>query len=84
MLSKEEVAPCVRKLVFSTEVVDVHTHLFPPSHGQLLLYGPDQMLTYHYLVAEFLTAHDSTLAPEQFFSLSVTQQADLIWFHAPS
>jgi hypothetical protein len=35
------------------EVVDLHTHLFPPSHGQLMLWGIDELLTYHYLIAEY-------------------------------
>jgi hypothetical protein len=35
------------------EVIDLHTHLFPPSHGPLMLWGIDELLTYHYLVAEF-------------------------------
>ena len=34
------------------EVIDLHTHLFPPSHGDLMLYI-DELLTYHYLVSEF-------------------------------
>ena len=33
------------------QVVDVHTHLFPPSHRDLFLYGIDELLTYHYLIA---------------------------------
>lgn len=35
----------VRKAVREVKVVDVHTHLFPPSHGKLLLWGIDAMLT---------------------------------------
>jgi hypothetical protein len=30
------------------QVIDVHTHLFPPSHGDLMLWGIDALLTYHY------------------------------------
>ena len=42
------VARCVRDV----EAIDVHTHLLPPTHGNLLLWGIDELLTYHYLVAE--------------------------------
>jgi hypothetical protein len=34
-------------------VIDLHTHLLPPSHGGLMLWGVDELLTYHYLIAEF-------------------------------
>ena len=33
--------------------MDLHTHLFPPSHGALMLWGVDELLTYHYLIAEY-------------------------------
>ena len=32
--------------VASVKVVDVHTHLLPPSHGALCLWGIDELLTY--------------------------------------
>ena len=52
MLRVEEVAAVVERHVSEVRAIDVHTHLLPPSHGNLLLYGIDQLLTYHYLVAE--------------------------------
>ncbi|KAH8095171.1 hypothetical protein JL720_2449 [Aureococcus anophagefferens] len=39
----------VREVVDATDTIDVHTHLFPPSHGDLCAYGIDALLTYHYL-----------------------------------
>jgi hypothetical protein len=56
---------------------DVHTHLYPPSFRGLLLWGLDELLTYHYLVAE--TLRWLPLAPEDFFALGKRQQADLVW-----
>ena len=35
-------------------IIDVHTHLCPASFGHLLLRGIDELLTYHYLIAETL------------------------------
>lgn len=40
-------------MAWQVQVVDLHTHLFPPSHGRLMLWGIDELLTYHYLIAEF-------------------------------
>ncbi len=49
------VTAAARKAVAETPITDVHTHLFPTSHGDLLLWGADEVLTYHYLVAELFT-----------------------------
>lgn len=54
----------VREIVSSMPVIDVHTHLFPESHGSLLLYGIDELLSYHYLVAEYFMVADSSITPE--------------------
>ncbi|ETP01483.1 hypothetical protein F441_21273 [Phytophthora nicotianae CJ01A1] len=79
LATKEEVATFVREAVASVQIIDVHTHLFPPSHGKLMLWGINKLLTYHYLVAEFLqTAH---MQVEEFNSYSKEKQAGLIWQH---
>src|SRR3954466_12839234 len=56
---------------------DIHTHLFPPSFGDLCSWGIDELLTYHYLVAELFRS--SSIAPAQFWELSKRRRADLIW-----
>ena len=66
----EEVAMC-------TPVTDIHTHLYDPAFKELLLWGIDELLTYHYLVAEVFRYLD--LPYEKFWAMSKTQQADLIW-----
>ena len=76
-----EVTAAVRKAVAETAVTDVHTHLFPPSHGDLLLWGADEILTYHYLVAELFTVAPRELTFEKFWSLPKAAQADLVWEH---
>jgi len=73
----EDIDRCVRRVVDRAPIVDVHTHLFPPSFGKLLLWGIDDLLTYHYLVAEVLRA--VSMDPERFWKLPKPQQADLIW-----
>jgi len=67
----------VARAVDETPVTDIHTHLYPPSFGRLLLWGIDELLTYHYLVAEtFRSAH---ISMEPFWALARQEQADLIW-----
>lgn len=65
--------------VASAEVIDLHTHLLPPSHGALCLWGIDEILTYHYLVAEFFMTATPSLTPEAFYAKTKKEQADLIW-----
>ena len=67
----------VEVIVNSTPIVDVHTHLFPPEFNGLCLFGIDELLTYHYLTAE--TFRSARLSPDQFWKLSKTDQADLVW-----
>jgi hypothetical protein len=67
----------VEKIVSSTAVLDIHTHLYDPALGDLLLWGIDDLLTYHYLVAEVFRYYPEPY--EKFWILSKTEQADLIW-----
>ncbi len=67
----------IEDVVMSTPVIDVHTHLYDPAFKELLLWGLDDLLVYHYLVAESFRYLDIPYA--KFWSLSKTQQADLIW-----
>jgi len=71
----------VRKAVAETPIIDIHTHLFPPGHGELLLWGIDELLTYHYLVAELFTVAPRELTPEKFWKLPKREQADMVWQH---
>ncbi len=67
----------VESIVNSTPVVDVHTHLFPPQFAELSLWGIDELLTYHYLIAE--TFRSARIPYDQFWQMSKTDQADLVW-----
>jgi hypothetical protein len=72
-----KIADAVREALATTSFIDIHTHLFAPSLGDLGLWGIDELLTYHYLEAELFRS--SEVAPEQYWTLSKTDQADLIW-----
>lgn len=67
----------VRKAVSQTRAYDIHTHLYDAAFGELLLWGIDDLLTYHYLVAEAFRYLE--VPYDQFWSLTKSQQADLIW-----
>lgn len=73
----EELRAEVELVVNAAPVMDVHTHLFPPEFNELCLFGIDELLTYHYLIAEaFRTAR---IPYEKFWAMSKTDQADLVW-----
>src|SRR6185312_2061348 len=73
----EELRARVEIVVNSMPVLDVHTHLFPPEFNELCLFGIDELLTYHYLTAE--TFRSARIPYQQFWAMSKTDQADLVW-----
>jgi len=76
-----ELRRVVRSVVRGVPITDIHTHLYPPGFGRcdpgLLLWGIDELLTYHYLVAETFRCAD--IPYDRFWTLSKQAQADLIW-----
>lgn len=68
----------VRKALDRLPIVDIHTHLYDPALGPLLLWGINELVTYHYLVAEVFRARPD-LDYTAFWTMSKTAQADLIW-----
>ena len=77
--SRAQLAARVNTTVSQTPVYDIHTHLYDPAFGSLLLYGIDDLLTYHYLVANVFRYSD--IPYETFWKLKKTEQAELIWKH---
>jgi hypothetical protein len=92
-IARENLADAVRKTVTAQPVRDMHTHLYPPTFGTpvpnatgktdpagLMLWGVDELVTYHYLVAEvYRVVPPQKLPYEQFWKMTKTQQADHIW-----
>jgi hypothetical protein len=72
----------VRELVMreldQLPIADVHTHLFDPGMEGLLLVGIDEVLTYHYHVAELFRARPD-LDPDVFWAAPIRERADLVW-----
>ena len=91
-LAASEIRPAVESAVRSSRVWDLHTHLYPPAFGvafgrgvtpdpdALMLWGIDDLLTYHYLIAEVhRECFADGLTPRAFFAMPKAEQADLIW-----
>src|ERR1700674_1039391 len=77
LLTIAQISSTVKDVLTTTQFVDIHTHLFAPAFGKLGLWGIDELLTYHYLEAEFFRSSDTR--PEKYWSLSKREQADVIW-----
>ena len=68
----------IERIVNNTVASDLHTHLYTPHFGPAIhLWGIDELVTYHYLVAEQFRF--CSLTPAQFWAMSKQQQADHIW-----
>ena len=67
----------VSRIVQATPVHDIHTHLYDPAQGEMLLWGIDELLVYHYLVSE--ASRQMTVPLERFWSASKQEQAAYVW-----
>lgn len=92
MLDRSQIAAVVTDTLATTPIIDMHTHLYPPSFGSiahaasadydptgLMSWGIDELLTYHYLVAELFRIAPDGLTPSKFYALDKPAQADIIW-----
>lgn len=85
--SRPELLQRVRDALAGQPIVDMHTHCFAPAFGHSagaeggpLLWGIDELVTYHYLVAEvFRVAPASELPYDRFWAMSTSERADHIW-----
>ncbi len=50
----------VNEVMATTPVLDMHTHLYAPQFGLLNLRGIDELLNYHYLIAELFRSSSVT------------------------
>lgn len=74
---KTAFAGLIERMVNATPVVDIHTHLYDPLLGDLLLWGIDELLVYHYLVAEAFRHLE--LPYDDFWRMGKARQAEVIW-----
>jgi len=87
-LDHDQIRKHVAQAVAEQPVTDLHTHCYTPKFGcspqpgGLLLWGIDELVTYHYLVAEVFRIVPATELPYQkFWQMTKLQQADHIWKH---
>jgi hypothetical protein len=95
LLTRVSIEKAVHDALHEQPIVDMHTHLYSPNFGTpvpnrtgktdatgLLLWGLDELVTYHYLVAEVYRVVPATVLPyEQFWRMTKREQADHIWKH---
>jgi hypothetical protein len=74
----DQICARTHQIVQETPVFDLHTHLYSPPFGELLLWGPDELVTYHYLIAE-VSRTDRSVSPDEFYGMSKPVQAAHIW-----
>jgi len=77
ILSSDNISNKLLNIINSTPIFDLHTHLFPPKHEGYFLLGFKNLLNYHYLIAELLTA--TNINASTFYSFNDEKKASLIW-----
>lgn len=78
LASRNELEQVLTEVFERTPILDLHTHVYSADFGDLLLWGVDELITYHYLIAEVCRApHGPT--PEQFYAMDKMRQAECIW-----
>jgi len=75
--SKEQISKLVTQAIAEAKITDIHTHIYSPDFGSILLWGMDELLTFHYLVAETFRWVD--MPYDKFWAASKREQADLVW-----
>jgi len=78
LLTSGNLRDVVYRVVAETPVVDAHTHIYSPCFGSLLLWGVDELVSYHYLIAEVLRT-DRSVSPAAFWALPPEKRAEHIW-----
>ncbi len=92
-MTPAEITKQIDQALATEPVIDIHTHLYPPSFGTtlggssgksdpdgLLLWGIDELLNYHYLVSEtFRVVPASQMPYERFWEMDKRRRADHIF-----
>lgn len=76
--SRETLRAVVQERVEQTPALDIHTHIYSEAFGRLLLRGPEELITYHYLQAETNRVLEDR-SPAQFMAMAKGDQARLVW-----
>jgi len=76
-INKGNLESSIKKIVAEAQVFDIHTHLYPEEFDDLMLYGFDKLISYHYLIAEALRV--STMPYADFWALSNDEKTNFIY-----
>lgn len=76
-LTHDQIDFYLERFVFSTKVIDIHTHLFPSKFKKFYKTGIIDLLNYHYLTAELFTS--SKISPKKYYNLSNFDKAKMTW-----
>lgn len=76
-INRQNINKVVKNLIGSVYITDIHTHLFSECFKDMFLYGIDELLTYHYLVAEAMRY--TNIDYKRFFNMNKNQQAEFVW-----
>lgn len=93
IIDSHAILQAVSAAMHDQPVTEVHTHLYPLGFGTpvpnatgatdptgLMLWGIDELVTYHYLVAETYRMVPATELPyDRFWAMTKREQADHIW-----
>lgn len=77
LTDKDQLRQQVESTVIKASTIDIHTHVHSPQFKSLYLSGIDELLTYHYLIAETLRSTDVSHA--SFWQMTKAERADLVW-----
>jgi hypothetical protein len=75
--NRDDLKKAVDTAVKNVRITDVHTHLFTNDFSGFLLWGVDELVTYHYLIAEVMRFTD--IPYEKYWNMTKKEQADFIW-----
>ena len=77
LIDKERLRQQIEAAVNKTPTIDIHTHVHSPAFKGLYLSGIDDLLTYHYLIAEVLRS--TPVSHASFWKMTKAERADLVW-----
>lgn len=92
-MTPQQITQTIEQALASQPIIDMHTHLYPPSFGTtlggadgasdpdgLLLWGIDELLNYHYLVSEtFRVVPASQMPYDKYWAMDKRARADHIY-----
>jgi len=77
MINKNNLKEIITKKLEDAPIYDIHTHIYDESFKDLLLWGIDELLVYHYLLAE--AYRYNPIGYEKLWAMSKSERAEYVW-----